>query len=65
MCYIVISKMVNETETPVTVVGAPSSGSGGTATIDWATYSFPKPIDLSGMPDKFSGGLLFLVGRKR
>ncbi|KAK1374527.1 hypothetical protein POM88_030720 [Heracleum sosnowskyi] len=46
--------MVIGTETPD---GAIASGSGVTTpTIDWTTYRFPQPIDLSGMPDKFGGG---------
>ena len=49
----------------MTVVGASSSGSGGTAAIDWATYRFPQPIDLSGMPDKFSGGASFSRWQKK
>ena len=46
--------MVNETVNPT--VGATGSGSVHAATtIDWTTYRFPQPIDLSGMPDNFGG----------
>ena len=36
-----------------------------TATIDWTTYRFPQPIDLSGMPDKFGGGVNFSRWQKK
>ena len=50
--------MVNETVNPTS--GASGSGSGAnTVTIDWTTYHFPQPIDLSGMPEKFGGGVGF------
>jgi hypothetical protein len=55
--------MVNETVTPIVETG---SGSGVTApTIDWTTYRFPLPIDLSGMPDKFGGGVGFSRWQKK
>ena len=60
---LLFNKMVNETETPVNVGKTPvdgGSGSGVTASaIDWTMYRFSQPIDLSGMPDKFSGGGFF------
>ena len=49
--------MVNEIGD--SVVGATGSGSGVTGNIDWTTYRFPQPIDLSGIPDKFGGGVSF------
>lgn len=49
--------MVNGTLTSIVESG---SGSSATAvTIDWTTYRFPQPIDLSGMPEKFGGGVGF------
>ena len=59
--------MVNGTITPDVTPDVAATGSSGftTATIDWTTYRFPQPIDLSGMPDKFGGGFNFLAGRKR
>jgi len=56
--------MVNETEATVVVATAGNS-SGVTATIDWTTYRFPQPIDLSGMPEKFSGGAGFSRWQKK
>ncbi|KAL8104260.1 hypothetical protein AgCh_028470 [Apium graveolens] len=41
--------MVNETADVHKIVET-GSGSGGTTTIDWTTYRFPHPIDLSGQP---------------
>ena len=67
--------MVNETLIPGVTPDVGADGSSGlgtgpsvfvtgssvfaTATIDWTTYQFPQPIDLSGMPDKFGGGVNF------
>ncbi|KAL8090653.1 hypothetical protein AgCh_039909 [Apium graveolens] len=39
--------MVNETADVPKIV---ETGSGGTTTIDWTTYCFSQPIDLSGQP---------------
>ncbi|KAL8114715.1 hypothetical protein AgCh_021546 [Apium graveolens] len=58
-----LCKMVNKTEVPKTV--ETGSGYGGTVSIDWTTYHFPQPIDLSGMPDKFSGGVSFSRWQKK
>ena len=55
--------MVNETVNPD--VGAAGSSVLNTATIDWTTYRFPQPIDLSGMPDKFGGGVNFSRWQKK
>ena len=49
--------MVNETV--IHAVGATGSSVLAAATIDWTTYRFPQPIDLSGMPNKFGGGVNF------
>ncbi|KAK1378365.1 hypothetical protein POM88_025109 [Heracleum sosnowskyi] len=55
--------MVNGTVTPD---GAIASGSCVTVpTIDWTTYRFPQSIDLSGMPDKFGGGVGFSRWQKK
>jgi hypothetical protein len=55
--------MVNGTVTPDDAI---ASGSGVTVpTIDWTTYRFPQPIDLSGMPDKFGGGVGFSRWQKK
>lgn len=48
--------MVNET-------GNPSAAP--VPVIDWTTYRFPQPIDLSGMPEKFSGGAGFTRWQKK
>ena len=56
--------MVNETADVPKIVET-GSGSGGTTTIDWTTYRFPHPIDLSGMPNKFSGGASFSLWQKK
>ena len=56
--------MVNETADVPKIVET-GFGSGGTTTIDWTTYRFPQPIDLSGMPNKFSGGASFSRWKKK
>ncbi|XP_074377384.1 uncharacterized protein LOC141718910 [Apium graveolens] len=56
--------MVNENV--ITLSGQPFAGTGGTVpTIDWTMYHFPQPIDLSGMPDKYSGGSSFSRWQKK
>ena len=54
--------MVNETADVPKIF---ETGSGGTTTIDQTTYCFPHPIDLSGMPNKFSGGASFSRWQKK
>jgi len=56
--------MVNEIADSV-VGGGAGSGSGVTSNIDWTTYRFPQPIDLSGIPDKFGGGVSFSRWQKK
>ncbi|KAK1396464.1 hypothetical protein POM88_006327 [Heracleum sosnowskyi] len=53
--------MVNETE--VTVDGSTSNVSAGV--IDWTTYRFPQPVELTGLPEKFNGGVGFSRWQKR
>ena len=58
ICYIIFSIMVDESI--ITVTGA-SGGSAAVidAVIDWTTYRFPQPIELTGLLEKFNGGVGF------
>ncbi|KAL8123254.1 hypothetical protein AgCh_011287 [Apium graveolens] len=48
--------MVSETEFPV----RSDSSSGATVgAIDWTTYSFPQAVELTGLSEKFNGGIGF------
>ena len=59
-CYILFSIMVSEGEVPA------SGGSGASAgVIDWTTYSFPQAVELSGLPEKFNGGIGFSRWQKK
>ena len=60
-CYTIFSIMVNETG--VTVDGSTSDVSAGV--IDWTTYRFPQPVELTGLPEKFNGGVGFSRWQKR
>jgi len=60
--YLEFSIMVNESE--VIVGGGSSSGATAWA-IDWTTYSFPQAVELTGLPEKFNGGIGFSRWQKR
>ena len=48
----------------VVIVGG--SGSGGfAAVIDWTTYRFPQPIELTDLLEKFNGGVSFARWQKK
>ena len=58
--YIVFNVMASET-------GVAASGSSGApaGVIDWTTYSFPQPVELTGLPEKFNDGVGFSRWQKR
>ncbi|KAL8157855.1 hypothetical protein AgCh_002537 [Apium graveolens] len=60
--YIEFSIMVNESEV---IVGGGSSSGATAGAIDWTTYSFPQAVELTGLPEKFNGGIGFSRWQKR
>ncbi|KAL8124691.1 hypothetical protein AgCh_012369 [Apium graveolens] len=60
--YIEFSIMVNESEV---IVGGGSSSGVTAGAIDWTTYSFPQAVELTGLPEKFNGGIGFSRWQKR
>ncbi|KAL8100334.1 hypothetical protein AgCh_032549 [Apium graveolens] len=54
--YLEFSIMVNESEV---IVGGGSSSGATAGAIDWTTYSFPQAVELTGLQEKFNGGIGF------
>ena len=60
ICYILFSIMVSESE-----VFASGSSGASAGVIDWTTYSFPQPVELTSLPEKFNGGIGFSRWQKK
>ncbi|KAL8118134.1 hypothetical protein AgCh_015876 [Apium graveolens] len=52
--------LINETE-----VSVDGSSSATVGVIDWTTYSFPQAVELTGLPEKFNGGIGFSRWQKK